>query len=158
MTLQELANVGEFLGGIAVIVSLLYLAVQIRQNTKAVRSASYHQAAEQTWNALLAIAQDRSLGEAIGNLAAGRELSPPEQTRVAAVDASLLFGFENMLRLQEQGLVDPDVWDNVLKNSISYLGRPRIREVLSQRPGPLSSRLLTEIQKHRALFPEEPAA
>jgi hypothetical protein len=158
LTLQELANIGEFVGGIAVIISLLYLAVQIRQNTKAVQSASYHQAAEQTWSALLAVAQDQSLGEAVSGVAAGREISAADQTRVAAMDASLLFGFENMLRLREQGLVDPDVWDNVFKNSISYLGRPRVRQILSERPGPLSSRLLSEIQKHRTLFPEEPAA
>lgn len=158
MTLEELANLGEFVGGVAVIISLLYLAVQIRQNTKAVRSASYHQAAEQTWSALLAIAQDQSLAQAVSNLVAGRDLSPADQTRVAAVDTSLLFGFENMLRLQEQGLLDPDVWENVLKNSISFLGRPRVREMLSQRPGPLSARLLAEVQKHEALFPKESAA
>jgi hypothetical protein len=31
MTLQDLANLGEVIGAIAVIVSLIYLAVQIRE-------------------------------------------------------------------------------------------------------------------------------
>jgi len=47
-TLEALANVGEFVGAIGVIVTIGYLAVHIRQNTKAVRTSSYHQAAEQT--------------------------------------------------------------------------------------------------------------
>lgn len=34
MTIQELGAIGELIGGIAVIVTLIYLAVQVRQNTR----------------------------------------------------------------------------------------------------------------------------
>lgn len=37
MTLAELGALGKFVGGIAVILTLVYLAVQIRQNTKQMR-------------------------------------------------------------------------------------------------------------------------
>ena len=37
MTLQDLANLGEVIGAFGVIVSLIYLAVQIRENTQAMR-------------------------------------------------------------------------------------------------------------------------
>jgi len=37
MELDVLANVGEFLGGLAVIVSLIYVVVSIRQNTRQLR-------------------------------------------------------------------------------------------------------------------------
>lgn len=40
MSLGDLGNLGEFLGGIAVVVSLIYLAAQIRQNTKQVKESS----------------------------------------------------------------------------------------------------------------------
>ena len=40
-TAQLLGNFGEFFGAIAVVTTLAYLAVQIRQNTNALRSASY---------------------------------------------------------------------------------------------------------------------
>lgn len=36
MSLQDLGSVGDFLGGVGVIVSLVYLAIQIRQNTQQV--------------------------------------------------------------------------------------------------------------------------
>ena len=36
MTLQDLGSIGDFIGGIAVIITLLYLANQIRQNTNSV--------------------------------------------------------------------------------------------------------------------------
>jgi hypothetical protein len=40
-TTQVLGNLGEFFGAIAVFATLVYLAVQIRQNTNAQRSAAY---------------------------------------------------------------------------------------------------------------------
>jgi len=38
MTLSQLGDLGDFLGGIGVIVTLVYLAVQIRHDTQAVRA------------------------------------------------------------------------------------------------------------------------
>ena len=40
MSLQELGNIGELVGGLAVLASLVYLALQIRQNTTSVRAAT----------------------------------------------------------------------------------------------------------------------
>lgn len=40
MTLQETAQI---LGGIGVIASLIYVAIQIRNNARAVRASTYHQ-------------------------------------------------------------------------------------------------------------------
>ncbi len=36
MTLQDLGNLGEFIGAIAVVISLVYLAAQIRQTQHSV--------------------------------------------------------------------------------------------------------------------------
>jgi len=41
--LEALGNLGDFIGGIAVVATLLYLAVQVRQNTVALRTASRQQ-------------------------------------------------------------------------------------------------------------------
>jgi hypothetical protein len=40
VNLDALGNIGDFVGGIAVIATLIYLAVQVRQNTSALRTAS----------------------------------------------------------------------------------------------------------------------
>jgi len=39
VSLDDLGNIGEAIGAVAVVVSLVYLASQIRQNTRAVRAA-----------------------------------------------------------------------------------------------------------------------
>jgi hypothetical protein len=38
MSLSDLSSLGSFIGGIAVVASVIYLALQIRQNTKSVRA------------------------------------------------------------------------------------------------------------------------
>jgi hypothetical protein len=40
MTLSDLGDLGDFLGGIGVFATLVYLAIQVRRNTMAVRSTS----------------------------------------------------------------------------------------------------------------------
>jgi hypothetical protein len=40
MNLNDLANLGQIIGAAAVVVSLIYVALQIPQNTNAVRSAA----------------------------------------------------------------------------------------------------------------------
>ena len=62
MTIQDLGSVGELVAAIATVVTLVYLAIQIRSNTIATRSAaaqSVHEAFT-TWYRLLAA--DVSLG------------------------------------------------------------------------------------------------
>lgn len=41
--LDTLGNLGDFIGGIAVVVTLIYLAVQVRQNTLALKAASWQE-------------------------------------------------------------------------------------------------------------------
>jgi len=46
MNLASLANFGEFIGGIGVILSLIYVAFQIRQNTVSRRTETYARTVE----------------------------------------------------------------------------------------------------------------
>ena len=39
MSIQELGALGEFIGSIAVLVTLVYLAIQIRQNTRSIEES-----------------------------------------------------------------------------------------------------------------------
>lgn len=56
MSLNDLANLGQAVGAIAVVISLIYVAYQIRQNTNAVRAATAQSVHEHfaSWYHLLA--------------------------------------------------------------------------------------------------------
>ena len=46
MSIMELGALGEFVGSILVLATLIYLVIQVRQNTKGINSASYVNAAQ----------------------------------------------------------------------------------------------------------------
>ena len=44
MSLDELASLGEFIGGIGVLATLVFVAVQLRQNTRAIQRSNAREA------------------------------------------------------------------------------------------------------------------
>jgi hypothetical protein len=146
MTLADLGNIGEFVGAIAVIVSLLYLAFQIRQNTRALHSSSYAQAAEQAWLVNLAVAQDAELARIVADAMEGRPLDPQDELRYRALFDNSLFAMENLFRQYERGLLDSDTWDNVVANGIAATP-PAVWNRWQGRTGPLSQRLQRHLRE-----------
>jgi hypothetical protein len=64
MNLQSLAYIGEIIGTVVVILSLVYLAVQVRQNTEAQRTENYARALERlaTFQSMLSTDSEMSSG------------------------------------------------------------------------------------------------
>jgi hypothetical protein len=65
MTLSELADAGEFLGGMGVIVTLIFVGVQLRQNTRAVQRSSAREAGNALVGSLQIYADSAELSEII---------------------------------------------------------------------------------------------
>lgn len=55
MNLQDPANVGELVGGIAVIASLVYLAIRIHQNARSLRARTFQAVATLDLGALFVV-------------------------------------------------------------------------------------------------------
>jgi hypothetical protein len=62
-TAQLLGNFGEFVGAIGVVATLAYLAVQIRQNTRATQTSSHHAITDSINQGNVAIARDAELAQ-----------------------------------------------------------------------------------------------
>jgi len=61
MNWDAIEAIGSIISGIAVIISLIYLAIETKQNTKAMKSASFHQVRVSFSDIPLALAQDSEL-------------------------------------------------------------------------------------------------
>jgi hypothetical protein len=59
MSLEDLGNVGEFVAAVAVVVSLIYLAFQIRQNTRWLRASLKQSITDSTSHTIRSEAQIR---------------------------------------------------------------------------------------------------
>jgi hypothetical protein len=67
MSLNDLANLGQVIGALAVVISLIYVALQIRQNKNAVRSATAQTVHEHFANWYHLIAADAELAQIAAN-------------------------------------------------------------------------------------------
>ena len=79
MSISELGSLGEFIGSIAVLGTLAYLAIQIRQGAQATRTASELHVTDMVarWNA--SAARDREYQHIWDTLADGSEVSDEDK-------------------------------------------------------------------------------
>jgi hypothetical protein len=59
VTIQDLGNIGELIAAVATVLTLFYLAVQIRASTRVARLEALHSTTAATPSHSVAIAQDR---------------------------------------------------------------------------------------------------
>ena len=91
MTLTDLANIGQVIGAIAVVISLIYVAYQIQQNTNAVRAATAQSVHEHFANWYNSFARDASLSQiAINGLKDYGSLSEADKAHFVAMFMAFL--------------------------------------------------------------------
>ena len=110
---QLLGNYGEFLGAIAVVVTLVYLTVQLRQNTSALRSSTWQaiQNAEHAFDQSLASNEDAAQLWVRG-AANGLDSfdDPAERFRCFLIGKQIIDQFQNHHYQYERGLIDSELW------------------------------------------------
>jgi hypothetical protein len=94
---QLLGNYGEFLGAIAVFATLVYLAIQIRQNTAAQRTATELATADVAYKTAAAYSRfyqmlaDEGLAEIWAKAQRNADLSATDEVRLRAMVSELTY-------------------------------------------------------------------
>jgi len=108
MNWEAISAVSEIMGAIAVVISLIYVATQIRQNTKMMRAAAKQSLTEST-QSLIYKAIDNS--EEWLKLMTGDEPSTSEENaRMSLLVRATLRGFESQCYQYEAGLLEENEW------------------------------------------------
>ena len=119
---------GEFIGALAVLVSLVYIALQIRTNTKAVRASTF-QSVTSGWQNQIQFLSDPSLSSLIDRSVSEPEaLGPSDLSRLFLITRANFRLCENDYYQLRSGTFDVDAWTGY-KNSIvqEMLGGPAFR-------------------------------
>lgn len=134
MTLQELGSIGELVAAIATVGSLVYLAIQIRANTGAVRSAaaqSVHEAFA-AWYRLLAA--DASLSQLVANgLRDYSVLSETERARFIATFMAFLSYCQDAFIKWREGALSPELWSGWELVMMNLVNAPGGKEFWAER-------------------------
>jgi hypothetical protein len=137
MTVQDLGAIGEFIGGIGVVMTLVYLAVQIRQNTKTVRASTYQAILDSARSDTELILTHPHL-ERVYRV--GRrnfeELTEEERPLFRMLVAQLLLSSESLFLQHQQGAIDGDFWQRRQLTLRGVLSQPGVRQWWAARGTP----------------------
>ena len=113
--LEALGNIGDFLGGLGVVVTLIYLASQIRQNTRSVRMSAFQAAQRDIADAFDGLSHDPELARVYfdGNRDF-ESFSKQDRRRYAAFMSGLFRRYETFLYHTRLGNIQLSQWEGPL--------------------------------------------
>jgi hypothetical protein len=111
MDISTLAAWGEFIGGIAVVVSLVYLASQIRQNSKLLRTSTASATSDSTSRISTLMVQDPEVARVFWEGTADREaLATTDRQRFDPLIGLMMGGNFPDYLFAEDGVIPPAAW------------------------------------------------
>lgn len=110
--LQDLGNIGEFVGALGVVVSLVYLARQMIQNTVSVRAASFNAMVQNSIRLLEHAFRDPEFAAFLAKAEADpASLSEAERVRWDSYMTAVWRHFGNLQYANRVGTLDGQMWD-----------------------------------------------
>ena len=137
MTLEQLGNIGEFVAALATLVTLAYLAAQIRQNTAQQRREELV-SIQHGQNGVIGQLQDPALAEAYVRTASGRSATPSQELRAVNWVLQYLNHFQIVHDLHLSGALDDEqyrLWEGF---AVAVVAPPGIRRWWDEEDGRLA--------------------
>lgn len=135
MTLAELSDISQALGALAVFASLIFVGIQIRQNTSATRAASHH-AVSDSFNELNRMFAESA--EVTRIFIAGRQdrqaLTEEERWRFDSAMRAYMHVCETMFIQAGLGVGDKGIWFAEQEGIRAILTFPGTREWWAENP------------------------
>jgi hypothetical protein len=126
MTIQDLGAIGELIAAVATVGTLIYLSIQIRQNTKAIAGASIDAITNHTFQELRWSAEiDDLMFQAQEN---PESLSELERRQVVLWGLASLRNRQNEYFQWKQGSLSDEVWKASESILPGILGNPVLRQ------------------------------
>jgi hypothetical protein len=159
MTLQTLANLGEFISGIVVIISLLYLALQIRQNTLSQRTDTYARALDRIATMQARMSERGEFTDIlIKGVADHRQLTQRERTQFTWMFYEMFGAFEFMHDQNHSGSLPEAVWQRWADTLLWWMAFPGVQAWWDSRPTPFTPAFTQFIETHRSSERADPDA
>jgi hypothetical protein len=148
MNWDAINAISQLISSVAVVVSVLYLAVQLRSSTRVARVAAMDAAAAALRDVTKPFMENAELGRlwrtGLENLDA---LSPEDQARFFHATHQFLKALETIHYHYFYGLLDPQLWAGWRELLHHYVATPGIQFYLSRRSDVFSERFRTFISE-----------
>ena len=127
MSLSDLASLGSFVSGLAVLTSLIYLALQVRQTERNQQISIRHSRASRIVELELALA-DPVMAAAWQRGSRGPDdLTATELSQFISLCRAFFFHFEDSFYQREEGLLNDAAFETVVAGARLLMRRPGLR-------------------------------
>ena len=120
MSILELGALGEFLASFGVVATLIYLAIQMRQNTQAVRLNTAQVVTEELQQMFSLLAADEGLAQVFLDGGQSAELSGVGKVRYYTFTSNILRVCENGYLQNREGAISSEHWEGIVRMMIDY--------------------------------------
>src|SRR5262245_65704961 len=105
-----MADVSQVVAAVAVVLSLIYVGIQVSDNARAVRSAAANDAAVAMQNWYLEVGSNRQTSDVFINSMRGTGgLSIEDEFQYLMIQHAGFLGLQNSFLLSEEGTLDPSI-------------------------------------------------
>jgi hypothetical protein len=137
--MQYLANLGEIVGAVVVILSLIYLAIQVRQNTKAQQTENYSRALDRLAAMQSMLSQDGETSLIFSKAVLDTsKLTPQERMRFTWSMYEAFGAFEFMFHASRTDAIPEEVWTRWSLGVAWWLSFPGVQAWWQARPFPFT--------------------
>jgi hypothetical protein len=135
MDLVVISTLAQILSAVGVIISLIYLAIQVRQNTSTVRNSTHHALTVSRLDYIAMVVQSPELSRIlrIGSQDLS-QLNEDEQYRFNLIMYYLFSAGENFYYQHRQGALDAEQWERWCGTLRNYFTQPGIRAWFAASP------------------------
>ncbi len=133
MNWDAIGSIGEIIGAIAVVVSIVYLSTQVRSNTRATRATAGFEAAHSwagTNEAVLTLDQDfkSRLIESCSPDSTWNDFTPEERRDISVFHRALFQKLEGQYFLLKYGVLDEGIWVKRSRWAANLISLPFYKE------------------------------
>lgn len=158
-TLNGLADLGQLVSAIAVVISLVYLAHQVRQNTDSLKTENYARALERVAAMQARLSSDTSFAAIVTRGAVDPScLTVEERVQFTWTFYEMFGAFEFMFHQSESGALPVDVWQRWSDTLSWWISLPGVRAWWIARPTPFSANFTRFVDGRLQAGPADPDA
>ena len=129
MNWTAISAIADLLASIGVIVSLIYVAIQLRLNSKTVGTSNYQHNMSAVADMSAVIASDAELADIyLRGCESFSRLGPQEQTRFHMVMSNFILPIQHNVHMQSRGLTDSKLYEGEIESFLPLFDQPGVME------------------------------
>jgi len=127
MSLSDVASIGSLVSGLAVLVSLLYLAQQTRQNVKHTRALIFSGSASRAVSLYLAMASPEASKVWVAENTGSTDAARIQHEQFRRMCGGFYINWDDAFWQHEEGLIDDESFERVTNGVVAMLAAPAAR-------------------------------